>query len=119
MRTASRERRVPLPAARGIRVVRYGGRARLVARSLRKAGQLVVEERRRLDTEVVVLEIEPLVRCVRVLVGLAEAHEEARLAGDVRDRTHERDRSPLANEHGRPPEGFREGALGDVEYRVI
>jgi hypothetical protein len=37
--------------------------------------KLVVEVRGALDAELIVLEVEPLVRCMRVLVGLAEAHE--------------------------------------------
>src|ERR1019366_2038196 len=76
----------------------------------REARDLVVEVRRALDAEVVVLEVEPLVRRVRVLVGLAEAHEEARLAGRVRDRPDEGDAPALADEHGLAPERLAERA---------
>ena len=61
---------------------------------------LVVEVGRALDAQVVVLEVDPLVGRVGVLVGLAEAHEQARLAGRVGDRAHERDAPALADEDG-------------------
>src|SRR5580700_8842944 len=81
--------------------------------------QLVIQVRSALDAQVVVLEVDPLVGGVRVLIGLAKAHEETWLAGSVGDRADERDRSSLAHEHGGPSERLGERSLGDLEHGMI
>src|SRR5262245_4339573 len=61
---------------------------------LRDVRELVVEVRRSLDPQVKVLQIDPLVWRVGVLVRLTETHEKAWLAGNIGDGADERDRSP-------------------------
>src|SRR5580658_9158514 len=56
---------------------------------------------------------------MRVFIGLAEAHEETRLAGTVGDRTDERDRTSLPHEHGRSSERLGERSLGGLEDGMI
>src|SRR5439155_10724985 len=73
--------------------------------------QFVVKVGESFDAQMEIVEHESLVRRVRVLVRLAETHEQAGLAGRVGDRADEGDRPSLADEYRLFAERFREGAL--------